>query len=210
MRDRSNPLVAQEGVLPLLLVLVLAAYLVFYHDPRLALIPAAAFVLMFLLFRDPDRDVPPVALGIVSPVDGEVIAVDTTNRCVVQGEAHCVRIRINPFGTYTARSPIEGRVMDLGSKIEGLGTQPTCPVNALWVETDEGSSVVLQFHEYRLGLPPLSFIGLGERLGQGQRCAYIRLARIAEVYLPIDGKVHVAPGQTVKAGSDVIAAVPHP
>ena len=210
MRDRSNPFVAQEGILPLLLVIALAAYLFRYHDPWLVLIPAVAVVLMFLLFRDPTREVPPVALGIVSPVDGEVIAVDTSDRCVVQGKAYCVRIQVNPFGTYTARSPIEGRVMDLRSKIEGLGTQPSCPVNALWVETDEGASVVLQFHEYLLGLAPLAFVGLGERLGQGQRCAYIRLARIAEVYLPIDGKVHVEPGQTVKAGSDVIAAVPHP
>ena len=72
--------------------------------------------MLFLLFRDPRRDVPPVALGIVSPVDGEVVEVETTDRCVVQGEAYRVRIRINALGTYTARSPIEGRVMDLHSR----------------------------------------------------------------------------------------------
>lgn len=210
MRDRQNPFVAQEGILPLVLAAALCAYLWRYHSAWLALLPAAALVLMYFLFRDPRREVPPVALGVVSPVDGVVELVDTTDRCVVQGEAYCVRIRVDSFGTYTARSPIEGRVMDLQSKIEGLGMDPGCPVNALWVESDEGSSVVLQFHEYRLGLAPLSFIGLGERIGQGQRCAYIRLARIAEVYLPIAGKVHVEPGQRVTAGSDVIAAVPHP
>jgi phosphatidylserine decarboxylase len=179
-----------------------------YHSVWLALLPAAFFALFYLLFRDPERDVPAVALGIVSPVDGEVMAVDTTDHCVVQGEAYRIRIRISPVGTYTARSPIEGRVMDLSSKLDGVGRD--CPANALWIATDEDNSVVLQFHEYRLGLAPLAFVGLGERLGQGQRCAYVRLARIAEVYLPIDGKVHVEPGQVVRAGSDVIAAVPHP
>ena len=208
MRGPSNPFVAREGVLPLLLVAVLCAYLLLYQSVSLALIPAIAFVLLYLLFRDPDRDVPPVALGIVSPVDGEVVVVDKTDRCVVQGEAYRVRIRVNALGTYTARSPIEGRVMDLGSRADGVG--PGCPTNALWVETDEGNSVVLQFHEYRFGLAPIAFVDLGERLGQGQRCAYIRLAQIAEVYLPVAGKVHVQPEQTVTAGTDLIGAVPHP
>ena len=98
--------------------------------------------------------------------------------------------------------------MDLHSRVEGVG--PDCPANALWVESDEGSSVVLQFHDSRFGSPPKSFVRLGERVGQGSRCAYIRLARFAEVYLPIDGKVYVEPGQIVVAGDDLIGAVPHP
>jgi phosphatidylserine decarboxylase len=207
MHGRRNPFVANEGILPLLLAALLCAYLLRYHDAWLALIPAVIFVLLFLLFRDPRRDVPPVALGIVSPVDGRVVEVDATDRCVVQGEAHKIRILVNPLGTYTARSPIEGRVMDLASRTEGVGSG--CPANALWIETDEGKSVVLQFHDFPFGLAPRSFVGLGERLGQGQRCANIRLARVAEVYLPIDGKIHVEAGQRIKAGSDVIAAVPH-
>ena len=192
----------------MVLAAALAIYLVRYQAAWLALLPTVAFVLLFLLFRDPRRDVPSVALGIVSPVDGEVIEVETTDRCVVQGEAYRIRIRINPLGTYTARSPIEGRVMDLHSRTEGVG--PGCPANALWVETDEGHSVVLMFHEYGLGLAPLSFVGLGERLGQGDRFAYIRLARFAELYVPVQGRVHVEPGQIVTAGTDLIGAVPQP
>ena len=201
-------MIATEGLLPLLLAVAAAVYIVRFHDPWLVLVPAVVFLFLFLLFRDPHRDVPSVALGIISPVDGVILEVETSNRCVVQGEAHRVRIRIDTMGTYTARSPIEGRVMDLHSAAEGVG--PDCPGNALWVETDEGDSVVLQFHEYRFGLPPKSFVRLGDRIGQGSRCAYIRLARFAELTLPIDGKVHVKVGQKVTAGTDVIGAVPHP
>ena len=208
MRGQRNPFVAQEGLPFLALAAAMIAFLLRYSHPLLALIPAVALVLLFLLFRDPRRDVASVALGIVSPVDGEVVEVDKTDRCVVQGEAYRVRIRIDALGTYTARSPIEGRIMDLHSRVEGVG--PECPANALWVETDEGDSVVLQFQEYRLGIPPKSFVRLGERVGQGNRCAYIRLARYAELYLPVDGKVYVKPGQRVVAGEDLIGAVPHP
>ena len=208
MRGQRNPFIASEGLPFLALAVAAIVYLLRYSNPLLAVIPALALVLLFMLFRDPRRNVPSVALGIVSPVDGEVVEIETTDRCVVQGEAYRIRIRINAFGTYTARSPIEGRIMDLHSRVEGVG--PECPANALWVETDEGDSVVLQFHEYRFGIPPKSFVRLGERVGQGNRCAYIRLARFAELYLPIDAKVHVKPGQTVVAGDDLIGAVPHP
>ena len=208
MQGQRNPFVAQEGLPILGLVAALVALILRYSEPWLALLPLAAFVWLVLLFRDPRRDVPPVALGIVSPVDGEIVEVETTDRCVVQGQAYRVRIRIDTLGAYTARSPIEGRIMDLHSREEGVG--PECPANALWVETDEGDSVVLQFQEYRFGLAPKSFVRLGERVGQGQRCAYIRLARFAELSLPLDGKVEVKVGDRVTAGCDLIGAVPHP
>ncbi len=190
----------------MVLVVVAGVFVVRYFDPWLALLPAVALILMYLLFRDPAREIQSVALGVVSPADGEVVAVETTDRCVVQGEAHVVRIRVNCLGTYTARSPIEGKVMDLRSSIEGVGAE--CPANALWVQTDEGDSVVLHFYGYRFGLAPKSFVQFGERVGQGHRCAYLRLTQFAEVYMPINGKVVVEPGQSVKAGCDLIGTVP--
>lgn len=208
MRDQNSPIVAQEGIPFIVLSLAVGALTLRYAPWWLALPFLGITVFLVLLFRDPKRDVPPVALGVVSPVDGEVVEVDTTDRCVVQGEAYRIRIDIDHFGTYSARSPVEGWVMDLSSKLGGVGSE--CPVNALWVETDEGNSVVLQFHEYRFGLAPKSFLQFGERVGQGQRCAYMRLARFAEVYLPVAGRVHVEPGQRVRAGTDLIGAVPHP
>ena len=208
MHGRRNPFIASEGVLPMLLMAVIAVLLARYYGPWHALLPVVLLALMFLLFRDPTRDVPSVALGLVSPVDGEVVLVEKTDKCVVQGEAYRIRFRIDSLGTYTARSPMEGRVMNLHSSTEGVG--PDCPANALWVRNDEGDSIVLQFHGYRLGLAPRSFIKIGERVGQGHRCAYLRLAQFADVYTPIAGKVLVEPGQRVTAGSDLVGSVPHP
>ncbi len=208
MHGRRNPFVASEGVLPMLFMAVGAVLLIRYYEPWYALLPTVLFVLMFLLFRDPSRDVPSVALGLISPADGEVVLVEKTDQCVVQGEAYRVRIRINSLGAYTARSPMEGRVMNLHSSTEGIG--PDCPTNALWVRNDEGDNIVLQFHGYRLGLAPRSFVRIGERVGQGHRCAYLRLAQFADVYMPVAGKVLVEPGQRVMAGSDLIGMVPHP
>lgn len=190
----------------MLLVVVVGALLILYANPWWALLPVILFVFMYLLFRDPPRAGPSVALGVISPADGEVVSVEQTDRCVVQGEAHLIRIRVDSFGTYTARSPVEGKVMDLHSSVEGVG--PECPANALWVQTDEGDNVVLQFNGYRFGIAPRSFIRFGERIGQGHRCAYMRLTKFADVYMPINGKVVVEPGQRVVAGTDLIGTVP--
>lgn len=177
-----------------------------YANPWLALLPAVALVFLFLLFRDPRRQVPAVALGVVSPVDGIVESVEKTDACFLPGDAYRVRIRANSFGAYTVRSPVEGIIMDL--KADAPDDAGDCPANALWLKTDEGDDVVLQFQGYRLGLAPRAFVRFGERLGQGHRCAYLRLAKYADVYMPLTGKVEVRPGARVLAGTDLLGRVP--
>ena len=196
MHGRRIFFVALEGLPLLAIALITVVGAMHYLGPGYSLLPALVFVLLLLLFRDPPRSVQSVALGVVSPVDGQVVSVDKVESGELETAVHRIVIRIDSLGTYTVRSPVEGKIMDPAT-------------NALWLQTDEGDDVILRFSGYRLGLAPRSFARIGERLGQGQRCAYLRLARLAEVQLPIDGKVLVTEGQTVVAGSDVIATVPH-
>ena len=197
MHGRRNPFVAQEGLPFLIVVAGSAALLARYSDPRYAIPLVPVFILLYLLFRDPRRRGPSVALGVVSPVDGKVVEHSILEQGALEQPAHRILIRINSLGTYTARSPVEGKIMDPAGR-------------ALWVQTDEGDDVVLTFAGYRFGCPPKSIARYGERLGQGQRCAYLRMTRLAEVQIPLDGKVAVAAGDKVQAGVDVIATVPTP
>jgi len=212
LEGRRNPFVAGEGVPFLIFAVAAFVFALRYLDVAFALVAAALIVVLVLIFRDPLRGIPASPLGVVSPVDGQVIAVDLADKGVLQGEAHRVQIRINSFGTYTARAPVEGKIMDLRSANGNGGGNGVVDhrTNALWIQTDEGDDVVLQFHGYRFGLAPRSLIRFGERVGQGQRCAYLRLARFAELHLPIESKILVEPGQVVVAGTDLIGKVPHP
>ncbi len=208
MEGRRNPFVAREGIPFLFVAAVAFGFALRYLDIAFAVAAALLLFVLILIFRDPRRGIPASPLGVVSPVDGKVVNVDLVDKGVLQGEAHRVQIRIDNFGTYTARAPIEGKIMDLrstnGDKITDHRT------NALWIQTDEGDNVVLQFYGYRFGFAPRSIIGFGERVGQGQRCAYLRLTRFAELHLPIESKILVKPGQLVVAGTDLIGKVPHP
>jgi len=207
LKGRRNPFVAREG-LPFLAVAVIALIVAaqfggFYA----AILPAILLVYFLLVFRDPRRNVPAVPLGIVSPVDGTVVDIGLTDKSALHGEAHKIVIQIDSLGTYTARCPVEGKIMDFRG--DQLRAQAPAEASGLWLRTDENDDVVLQFRGHRFGLAPRAFLGYGERVGQGQRCAYLRLTRLAEVQLPINGRVHVTIGQRVAAGSDVLAKLPH-
>jgi phosphatidylserine decarboxylase len=207
VEGRRNPFVAQEGIPFLLLVAVACIAALLYLNIVFAASAGLLFVALYLLFRDPRRLLPSAPLGVVSPVDGKVVAVDLVETGALLGKAHRIRIEIDSFGTYTARAPVEGKIMDLRSVAEDQAID--YETNALWVRTDEGDDVVLQFMDYRLGLAPRAIVQFGERVGQGKRCAFLRLTRYAEVHLPFSTSVLVEPGQTVVAGTDLIAKLLH-
>ena len=203
LQGRRNPFIAREGLPFVFLSLGLCWFASRYLAFEWLLASFAVFVVLFLVFRDPRRQIPSVALGVISPVDGRVVAIETAETGVLQGRAIRIVVRINSFGTYTARSPVEGKVRDLHTG--NGGEAGDYPKNALWLQTDEGADVVLQFGGYRFGLAPKSLTRFGERLGKGTRCAYLRLTRVAELHLPENTKVLVSVGQPVVAGCDVLA-----
>lgn len=205
MKARRELLVASEGI-PLLFALTLAtgaaAWLVGF---QFATVPFVLLVGLLFVFRDPIRVIPAVPLGVVSPVDGRVVEITAGSDGPFEGEAHCIRITASVFGAYTARSPVEGKVMEL----HRLDDSHVVHAGGLWLRTDEGVDVVLQFRGNRFGLVPRAFLQYGERVGQGERCAWLRLTRIAEVWLPADGRVLVELGDRVMAGSSILARLPH-
>lgn len=207
MKARREFLVASEGIPLLLLTAALTAGLAWYVDIRYAIIPFVVLVLLALLFRDPIRVVPAAPLGVVSPVDGTVTEVSETVDDPGEGAAHRICIRVNSLGTYTARSPVEGKVMErhAGTSSESTAASP----RGLYLQTDEGVDVALHFRGHRLGLVPRTFLRFGERVGQGERCGWLRLTKFAEVQLPATSRVLVSAGEKVTAGSSLIARLPH-
>ena len=115
-------------------------------------------------------------------------------------------IRVDNFGAYSARSPVEGKVLNLrdnysaGSRLLGI--------SGLWVRTDEQDDIVVLMDSPRL-FRPVSFVGYGERLGQGRRFAFVRLTHTVRIYIPISSRVDVNPDDYVRAGIDALAMVVH-
>lgn len=207
MAIRQFPLIAREGWPFILTVLLL--FVVSFRLGGLSLVLPCLLLLglLVLLFRDPHRDVPSKPLAVISPADGKIIKIEPTDKGALQRESMRIVIRINHLGAYTSRSPVEGKVLNLmdnvteGSRLLGIG--------GLWVRTDEKDDVVVLIKGPRGWARPRSFVGFGERLGQGQRFAFNRLARQVEVFVPANSRLAVKTGQWVRAGSDILATLVH-
>lgn len=206
MVAHRTSIIAGEGW-PYLIVLGVAGVVVYrFVGPLWAVPIVLATLLLFFLFRDPWRAIPPEPLAVVAPVDGTVIEVRPCHDGMVPGEWMRVAIKTNHMGAYTVRGPIEGSIQSISGMIEPTGDAGL--PNGLWLRSEEAHDVVLIFpRRYRL-FGPKAFVRYGERVGQGQRFAYLRLAPRAEVYLPTASSARVARGDSVLAGETIIADLP--
>lgn len=207
MAMRQFPLIAREGW-PFIGAAMLMAIAATRIGGVVLLVPVSTLmILLILLFRDPPRRVPSRPLALISPVDGKVVAIRPTDKGLLEREAMLIEIKINHFGAYTARSPTEGKVLSLRDNLRA-GSRLT-GISGLWVRTDEGDDVVVLILGKRRIAQARSFVGYGERLGQGQRFASIRLAARVQVFVPLGACMEVKVGQRVKAGTDALAELVH-
>jgi len=163
---------------------------------------AAALVLVFL-FRNPARPVPAQPLAVVSPVDGKVLAVEPGRDPYLERDAMQVSLRISLLSVYAMRSPTEGKVAKQWFPEKGGQSR-----YAVWVQTDEQDDIVVEVLPATM-LRPSCEIQAGERIGQGQRCGLIPFGARVKVFLPVGSRLAVAPGDRLRAGSDIIATLVH-
>jgi len=178
-------------------------FIAWYQGPLWASPVAVLCLLLFALFRDPDRSIPPLPLGVVAPVDGRIFEIACDVGGALPGKWTRISIKTSYFGAYTVRSPIEGAVLDVREEAEH--PRLTAVPRGLWLRSEEQDDVVLLFPGDGRWFGPKAFVRYGERVGQGHRFAYLRLARRAEVYLPSTADIQVREGDRVRAGSDVLA-----
>jgi phosphatidylserine decarboxylase len=213
------PLIAREGwwwiaavAIPALIVHVLYG---------LISIPLWLLTLgLLFLFRDPARKIPAVPLGVVSPVSGKVVAVDTVYDAYLDREAVRISIKMGFTSVYSTRSPMEGKVVEqwLGSPlrvtpVDSAGIAETAAEKTLsyaqWIQNDEQDDVVLIIETSPHSARPQCYVHSGERVGQGQRCGFIRFGSRVDVLIPVGSRTSVAVGDAVLAGTDIIATLVH-
>lgn len=182
-------------------IVVYSQWGVLWSAPVLLLI-----IWLYLLFRDPMRDVPSLPRAVLAPVDGKITEICPSKNEMLPGNWTRISIRTNSLGAYTVRSPIEGTIYDIREQSRtGVTGRKT---GGLWVRSEEQDDVVLLFPGRHGRLGPKAFVRYGERVGHGQRFAYLRLAPLAVVFLPASAIVTVGVGDRVLAGSEILAELP--
>ena len=183
------------------------------HSILLACIPllVAAFFLWF--FRDPERTIPSGAGLVVSPADGKVTDVSSTQ---LNGVA-CTRISIflNVFDVHVNRSPVSGVIKSAVYKKGQFGNamaSVSADDNEQNIVTMEGDGMTVVFKQIA-GLLARRIVfnhKPGEKLARGQRVGMIKFGSRTDVIFPQPAEISVKIGDRVKGGSSVLARVTAP
>lgn len=228
-------LIAREGWLVIAIFTLIAVIMhITLHD-FVALPFWVAAVALCVVFRDPKRVVPPKPLAIVSPVDGQITAIDTVKDPYTQAEATQIELQKGVFDIISTRSPMEGKVIKqwfkpldqevvsaLSSSPEGQinvvvaaqtppsnGSSPKVTCFAQWIQSDEQDNVVMVVKSATHLFKPHCYAHSGERIGQGQRCGFVLFNASIQVRIPVNSRVEVKVGDQVRGGSDTLATLVH-
>jgi phosphatidylserine decarboxylase len=204
MADSRYPYFSRVGWLPLLVTAGLGVAVGQSQGWGWSMPFWLACGVILYIFRDPDREIPSSPLAVVSPADGQIVAIERVQDPYLDREAIRMDIKMSHAGVYSTRSPVEGKILEPRNSGDGV-QQP----HGVWLKTDEDDDLVVAMHRGPLHNVPRCYVRIGERVGQGQRCGYIQMGGRVEIYLPPNSRVLVADGSQVKAGSDVIATLVH-
>jgi phosphatidylserine decarboxylase len=180
----------------------------------LALIPAVLLFLLLYFFRDPQRDIPQDSQAIVSPADGLVVEVtQLPHYDFLDGPAVRVGIFLSIFNVHINRAPLAGRVLEMHYK-------PGEFLNAMRAESAERNEFMWIGFEHVAG-PSFRFairqisgmlarrivcpLRPGQTVTRGEKFGMIKLGSRTELIMPAGSvEVRVKPGDTVRAGSDIV------
>ena len=211
MTDGNYPILAREGRWHI--ALAAGAALVVHYFAGSAWAAPFWIVLVFILqfFRDPPRRVPDAPDAIICPADGKVIALGEVEDPYLKRPARRVSVFMNVFNVHSNRSPVAGKIMERwyrpGKFVNAALDKASLDNerNALWIRTDQGQDVVVVQVAGLIARRILCYVQPGERIARGERYGFIRFGSRVDVYLPLEARLEVSLGDSVKGAADVIA-----
>jgi len=168
-----------------------------------------AFMVQF--FRDPPRQVRAAERAVVSPADGRIVRIEALRDPNTGDDALLISVFMNVFNVHSNRSPVDGVVeriqyrpgafvnADLDKASEGN------EANAIVLRTSGGERVSVVQVAGLIARRILCYAHIGDQLVRGQRFGFIRFGSRVDLYLPRFARPMVAVGDTVHAGTSVLA-----
>jgi len=216
MRNAPHPLLAREGWPHVVLMVVVSAAVTWIYGWVVA-IPLwllALFVIQF--FRDPPRTAPNQPGLVVSPADGRVVFVGPAVDPYRQRDALKISVFMNVFNVHSNRMPVSGRIGEswytagrfINAALDKSSTENER--NALWIRAEEGFDVVCVQIAGLIARRILCYVTPGDTVQRGQRYGFIRFGSRVDTYLPPEAVAAVKLGDSVYAGTSIIARLGSP
>ncbi|MDD3268331.1 MAG: phosphatidylserine decarboxylase family protein [Syntrophomonadaceae bacterium] len=203
--------IAKEGW-PFIAGFALITLLV-YLSPfyKFSLIPLVLTLFCLYFFRNPERYFPGERNLVVAPADGRILEINKVyENQYLQSETQQIRIFLNLFNVHINRIPLAGTIewvdkkggLCLPAYKQEAGTMNAR--NSVGLISEYGRILVIQITGI-IARRIVCWAKPGDKLQTGERFGIIRFGSCTELYLPLDAKIEVAPGQKVKGGETIIA-----
>ncbi|HUF81115.1 MAG TPA: phosphatidylserine decarboxylase [Burkholderiales bacterium] len=214
MRAYPHPIIAKEGW-PFIAVTVIGAGVAQWLAGGWWAVPMWLVVIfMVQFFRDPPRAVPQEAKAVLSPADGQVVAVERTRDPYLDRDALKMSVFMNVFNAHSNRSPVDGEIRETwyhrGSFFNAALSKSSLENEraALWIRTPAGCDVTCVQIAGLIARRILCYVATGQRVSRGERYGFIRFGSRVDVYLPPESRPVASMGDKVYATATILATLP--
>ena len=214
MRAYPHPIIAKEGW-PFIAVTVIGAAVAHWLAGGWWAAPMWLVVIfMVQFFRDPPRAVPREPKAVLSPADGQVVAVERTRDPYLDRDALKMSVFMNVFNAHSNRSPVDGEVRETwyhrGSFFNAALSKSSLENEraALWIRTTSGYDVTCVQIAGLIARRILCYVTAGRRVSRGERYGFIRFGSRVDVYLPPESRPVASMGDKVYATETILATLP--
>jgi phosphatidylserine decarboxylase len=213
-RDYPHPIIAKEGW-PFIALSLIAAGLTHWLAGGWWASPLWLIVVfMVQFFRDPPRTIPREPKAVLSPADGQVVAVERTRDPYLERDALKMSVFMNVFNAHSNRSPIDGEIRDAwyhrGSFFNAALSKSSLENEraALWIRTPGGHDVTCVQIAGLIARRILCYARAGQKVARGERYGFIRFGSRVDVYMPPESRPVVSMGDKVYATETILATLP--
>jgi phosphatidylserine decarboxylase len=194
-------------IIPLLIAAAVSIILG-YWTVGLPLLFLALFVGYF--FRNPRREIPERENLIVSPADGKVVKIATSQQ---RGAEQQISIFLNLFDVHVNRSPISGALEKLEyrrGRFKAAFADEASQVNEQNVLTIRGREITVTVRQIAglIARRVVCWKQQGSSMTRGETIGLIRFGSRVDVLLPKEVKLRVKLGDRVRGGSSVLGEYP--
>jgi phosphatidylserine decarboxylase len=148
---------------------------------------------------------------VLSPADGRIVFVERARDPYLDRDALKISVFMNVFNVHSNRSPVDAVVKNkwyhTGSFLNAALDKASLENErcALQLRTPAGIDVTCVQIAGLIARRILCYVDAGATVARGERYGFIRFGSRVDVYLPLDARPKVAPGDMAYATSTVIA-----
>jgi len=180
---------------------------------NLIILTAVVFYLLFLqFFRSPVFAIQKNARQVLAPADGKVVVIEETDETeYLKSRRRQVSIFMSPVNVHVNRMPVSGQISYFkyhpGKYL--VAWHPKSSVEnertTVVARMKNGNEILFRQIAGALARRIKWYVQEGQNLEQGDEFGFIKFGSRVDLFLPLDAKILVTPGQVTKGGRTVIA-----